>query len=70
MGQQRGEGEMQIDVAAGERLTLTMDDDGRRFLRSNILEAMEVLGQDEYATRTGFSIEQARAVADVLRPSP
>ncbi|GAB3106581.1 hypothetical protein GCM10027055_01060 [Janibacter alkaliphilus] len=70
MGQQRGEGEMQIDVAAGERLTLTMDDDGRRFLRANILEAIAELGEGEYATRTGFSIEQGRAVADALRPSP
>lgn len=61
---------MQIDVTAGDPLTLTIDDEGRRFLRANILEAMEALGEDEYATRTGFSLEQARAIADALRPSP
>ena len=61
---------MQIDVTAGDPQTLTIDDEGRRFLRANILQAIAELGEDEYATRTGFTLEQAQAVADALRPSP
>lgn len=50
-----------------EGLHLELDDDGRRFLRANIIEAMEELGEDEYDTRTGFSLAQARQIADLLR---
>ncbi|MGE9781445.1 hypothetical protein [Janibacter sp. G368] len=54
------------DDADGLRLEL--DDDARRFLRANIIEAMQELGEDEYDTRTGFTLEEARQVADLLRP--
>ncbi|MFF5322760.1 hypothetical protein ACFY2Y_03415 [Janibacter hoylei] len=40
----------------------------RRFLRANILEAVQELGEDEYDTRTGFTLGEARRVADLLRP--
>lgn len=60
---------MQIRVTDwAEPITLEMDDEGRRFLRANIVEAMQELGEDEYDTRTGFSLEQAREVKDALRP--
>ncbi|QOK21898.1 hypothetical protein IGS73_12330 [Janibacter indicus] len=36
-------------------LRLELDDDARRFLRANIIEAMQELGEDEYDTRTGFT---------------
>lgn len=52
---------------APEGLHLDLDDEGRRFLRANIIEAMEELGEDEYETRTGFSLGQARQFADLLR---
>lgn len=55
------------DDADGLRLEL--DDDARRFLRANIIEAMQELGEDEYDTRTGFTLEEARQVADLLRPA-
>ncbi|MGO1167725.1 MAG: hypothetical protein ACTMHL_14050 [Janibacter sp.] len=47
-----------------------MDEEGRRFLRSNVVEAMQELGEDEYDTRTGFSLDEAGAVKGALkRPS-
>ncbi|MHA7126642.1 hypothetical protein ACRTEC_09720 [Janibacter indicus] len=49
-------------------LRLELDDDARRFLRANIIEAMQELGEDEYDTRTGFTLDEARRVADLLRP--
>lgn len=52
----------------GEPIRLELDDEGRRFLRSNIIEAMQELGEDEYDTRTGFTLDQAREVKDALRP--
>lgn len=52
-------------------LRLELDDDARRFLRANIIEAMQELGEDEYDTRTGFTLDEARRVADLLRlPAP
>ena len=48
-------------------LRLELDDDARRFLRANIIEAMQELGEDEYDTRTGFTLDEARRVADLLR---
>lgn len=52
----------------GEPITVEMDDEGRRFLRSNILEAMQELGEDEYDTRTGFTLDEARAAKAALTP--
>lgn len=49
-------------------LRLELDDDARRFLRANIIEAMQELGEDEYDTRTGFTLDEARRVADLLSP--
>lgn len=54
----------------GDPIQLEMDEEGRRFLRANILEAMQELGEDEYDTRTGFSLQQAKEIKDALKPPP
>ena len=60
---------MHLHLAHGiDGLRLELDDDARRFLRANILEAVQELGEDEYDTRTGFTLGEARRVADLLRP--
>lgn len=42
--------------------------DARRLLRACLVEAMQELGEDEFATRTGYSLADARALKVALDP--